>query len=210
MPFTGFGARWFDADNDGWLDLLAVNGAVSVLQPLLQAGDPFPLHQRNPVVPQPRRRPVRGRRRAGGRGVPPLGGQPRRRLRRPGQRWRRGRRHRQQQRPRRGCLSTSSATGIRGSGCGWSAASRRGTCSGPGSASSAAAAGPCSGDAAGSDGSYASASDPRVLVGLGRAATVQRVEVIWPSGRIEAWTDLAAGRWLTLVEGTGRTLRVDH
>ena len=31
------------------------------------------------------------------------------------------------------------------------------------------------------DGSYASANDPRVLVGLGDAATVRRVQVVWPS-----------------------------
>ena len=59
----------------------------------------------------------------------------------------------------------------------------------------------------GSDGSYASASDPRVLVGLGRTPAVQRVEVIWPSGRAEEWTDMAADRWFTLTEGTGRSLR---
>jgi hypothetical protein len=28
-PFTGFGVDWFDFDNDGWLDLFIVNGAVS-------------------------------------------------------------------------------------------------------------------------------------------------------------------------------------
>ncbi len=28
LPWTGFGARWLDHDNDGWLDLLVVNGAV--------------------------------------------------------------------------------------------------------------------------------------------------------------------------------------
>ena len=27
---TGFGTAWFDYDNDGWLDLLAVNGSVSI------------------------------------------------------------------------------------------------------------------------------------------------------------------------------------
>ena len=36
------------------------------------------------------------------------------------------------------------------------------------------------------DGSYASANDPRVLVGLGDAATAPRVRVIWPDGRAEA------------------------
>jgi hypothetical protein len=46
LGYTGFGAAWFDYDNDGWLDLLTVNGAVQIIQALAQAHDPFPLHQR--------------------------------------------------------------------------------------------------------------------------------------------------------------------
>jgi hypothetical protein len=46
LGFTGFGAAWFDFDNDGWLDLLTVNGAVQTIQALAQAHDPLPLHQR--------------------------------------------------------------------------------------------------------------------------------------------------------------------
>jgi enediyne biosynthesis protein E4 len=45
LAFTGFGTAWFDYDNDGWLDLLTVNGAVQTIQSLAQAHDPFPLHQ---------------------------------------------------------------------------------------------------------------------------------------------------------------------
>jgi hypothetical protein len=46
LAYTGFGAAWFDADGDGRLDLLTVNGAVQTIERLRQAGDPFPLHQR--------------------------------------------------------------------------------------------------------------------------------------------------------------------
>jgi enediyne biosynthesis protein E4 len=42
---TGFGAAWFDYDNDGWLDLFAANGAVTLLPAL--RGQPYPFHQRN-------------------------------------------------------------------------------------------------------------------------------------------------------------------
>jgi hypothetical protein len=45
LAFTGFGTAWFDYDNDGWLDLLTVNGAVQTIQSLAQANDPFPFHQ---------------------------------------------------------------------------------------------------------------------------------------------------------------------
>ena len=55
------------------------------------------------------------------------------------------------------------------------------------------------------DGSYGSANDPRVLVGLGATPHVAvRVQVFWPGGRVEEWTDLPSGRYVTLVEGTGR------
>jgi hypothetical protein len=46
VPFTGFGTAWFDFDNDGRLDLLSVNGTVQIIETLRQAKDPLPLHQR--------------------------------------------------------------------------------------------------------------------------------------------------------------------
>jgi hypothetical protein len=54
------------------------------------------------------------------------------------------------------------------------------------------------------DGSYGSANDPRVLVGLGDAAGAVTVQVRWPGGRTEEWSDQAIDRWTTLKEGTGR------
>ncbi len=47
LPFTAFGSAFLDFDNDGWLDLLVANGAVTLLPELVGIGDPFPLHQRN-------------------------------------------------------------------------------------------------------------------------------------------------------------------
>jgi hypothetical protein len=41
--YTAFGTGWIDYDNDGWLDLLLVNGAVLVIEELALAGDPYPL-----------------------------------------------------------------------------------------------------------------------------------------------------------------------
>ena len=53
------------------------------------------------------------------------------------------------------------------------------------------------------DGSYASANDPRVLIGLGTSADAPLVRVQWPSGRVEEWPDVAIDRWTTLREGSG-------
>jgi hypothetical protein len=50
-------------------------------------------------------------------------------------------------------------------------------------------------------GSYLSAGDRRVLVGLGSAATVTRVTVRWPSGREQSFGPLEAGRGYLLREG---------
>ncbi len=54
------------------------------------------------------------------------------------------------------------------------------------------------------DGSYASASDPRVLVGIGDRTSVARLRVQWPDGTIEEWTEVAIDGWTTLRAGTGR------
>ena len=55
-----------------------------------------------------------------------------------------------------------------------------------------------------SDGSYASASDPRVLVGLGESTEVPSVRVRWPGGRSEQWPELPIDRCTTWREGSGR------
>jgi hypothetical protein len=54
-----------------------------------------------------------------------------------------------------------------------------------------------------SDGSYASANDPRVLVGLGAAEAVTAVRAVWADGRAEEWTDVTVDAWTTLRQGTG-------
>jgi hypothetical protein len=50
LPLTGFGAAWVDVDQDGLLDVLSVNGTVQVIENLRQAGDRFPLHQRKQLL----------------------------------------------------------------------------------------------------------------------------------------------------------------
>ena len=54
------------------------------------------------------------------------------------------------------------------------------------------------------DGSYASANDPRVIVGLGESADSPDVRVTWPGGSVEEWAGLPVDRYTTLTEGGGR------
>jgi hypothetical protein len=54
------------------------------------------------------------------------------------------------------------------------------------------------------DGSYASANDPRVLVGLGDAAGPVTVRVRWPGGATEEWRAVAIDRYTTLEQGDGK------
>lgn len=53
------------------------------------------------------------------------------------------------------------------------------------------------------DGSYLSANDPRVHVGLGSGSTPVDVDVVWHSGNRQSWRALARGRYHTLVEDDG-------
>jgi hypothetical protein len=50
---------------------------------------------------------------------------------------------------------------------------------------------------------YLSASDKRLLVGLGDDASAKRVEIRWPSGTLQTFDDVAAGRTLTATEPSG-------
>jgi len=54
------------------------------------------------------------------------------------------------------------------------------------------------------DGSYASASDPRVLIGLGDAAGPVRAQVMWPDGKQETFANLAVDTWTTVKQGNGQ------
>ena len=201
LPHTGFGAGWFDFDNDGWLDLLVANGAVRIVEDSSRATDVFPLHERNQLfrnLGTGRFEQVTARASAVfelsevSRGaafgdldndgdvdvlVTNNNGPARLLINHVGQR--------------------SHWVGLRLVG-------------GPGRRDMLGARvgvfrnqGPPLWRRARADGSYASANDPRVLVGLGDQAPVSRIRVVWPSGRVEDWTDVAVDRWITLQEGSG-------
>jgi hypothetical protein len=212
LPFTGFGTAWLDFDNDGWLDLLTVNGAVQIIQALAQAGDRFPLHQRKQLfrnLHDGRFEDVTAR--AGavfrlsevGRGaafgdidndgdtdvvVANNNGPVRLLINHIG--------------------SLKHWIGLRlvGFGAVGPPGARRGLRDMLGARVEVVRKdGLKLVRRARSDGSYASANDPRVLVGLGDSRDPVDVRVTWPDGRTERFGKLAIDRYSTLQEGKGQS-----
>ncbi len=54
-----------------------------------------------------------------------------------------------------------------------------------------------------SGGSFQSSNDPRVLVPVGKADSIEQITVNWPSGEIEHWYHILTQKELTLLQGTG-------
>jgi hypothetical protein len=252
LPYTGFGTAWLDFDNDGSLDILAVNGEVNRNAAPAASGDPFPLGQRNQLL-----------RNAGGRfedvtaqagkvfelvetsrgaafgdvdndgdtdvvvgnaagrvrllmnqigsrhhwiglrlvgrtlvgrtllGPPTtLSGPPRRDVGRvlppplaPNSReLRRDRRSAEREGGLDPAMRDMLGTRVAITRADGSVLWRR----------------------ARADGSYASANDPRVLVGLGSSTAPPRVRVVWPDGRTDEWPSIAVDRYTTLIKGEGK------
>ena len=204
---TGFGTGWLDFDNDGWLDLLAVNGAVKTLPDQVAAGDRHPLRQPNQLF-----------RNLGGEGVRLLEVSARAGDAFATREVSRGAAFGDvdndgdtdvlignnagplrllindlgQHRPWLGLRLTGGEPERDMLGA-WVGAVRR---DGVELWRRVATAG-----------SYASASDPRILVGLGDEPAVDRVLVHWPDGAAEtfAGTDLEIGRYHVLRQGEGGT-----
>jgi hypothetical protein len=205
LPFTGFGTRFVDVDNDGWLDVPVANGAVYTIEEQARAGVALPLRQRRQLF---RNRGdatfADASAEAGpafaveevGRGLAAgdvdndgdtdlvvfNNNGPARLLR--------------------------NEAGGRGRWLGLRATLGSPACDALGSRLEIVlASGRTHWRRVQTDGSYLSASDPRVIAGLGAAGGVRAVRVHWAQGGVEEWTGLAEGRYHTLSRGRGRALR---
>jgi hypothetical protein len=214
LPYTGFGTAWIDFDNDGWLDVLTVNGDVNKnMKDAGRKGDPFPLGQPKQLLQNVGGHFEDVSRRAGrvfelieaGRGaafgdidndgdtdvvVANDAGRVRLLINNVGNRnhWIGLRLV--------GAGPTSSAPGRNGAvGLRDQVGAR---------VAVVRSSRPALWRRARRDGSYASANDPRVLVGLGQSQERPRVRVIWPDGRSEEWRDVPIDRYTTLTEGAGQ------
>jgi len=198
---TGFGTALLDIDNDGWLDVVVANGAVKVIEAQARTGDPFPLKQPNQLF----------RNRGGGafEDVSALAGPD---FLRPevsrgiavGDVDNDG---------RSDFLLTNNGGPARllhnrnrddHAWVGLRLLTRDGGRDVLGARVAVVRAdGSTLWRRAASDGSYLSASDPRVLVGLGSDPEIVAVRVVWPGGAVETWTGLTAGQYHTLIAGQG-------
>ena len=202
IPFTGFGTAFFDYDNDGWLDIFTVNGAVRAQEAFIRAGDPFPYQQKNQLLRNKgdgtfedvsAKAGVALTVAAVGRGasfgdvdndgdtdilITNDDGPARLMVNQVGAKKQWLGLRLMGQREKRDMFGAK-VTVIRREGPSLARRSR-------------------------ADGSYQSGNDPRVLFGLGDRPAFDAIRVTWPDGKVEEWKDVPPGRYTTLVSGTGQ------
>ena len=202
LAFTGFGTAWLDFDNDGRLDLLTVNGAIVAIEAQRRAQDPFPYRQRKQLFHNLGDGRLQEVTESAGAALQALDAS-------------RGAAFGDIDNDGDIDVLIGNATGPTrlllnnvGHRNHWVGVRLVGTEASRDMLGARVEVVRRDGSViwrrARSDGSYASANDPRVLVGLGTSTEPPRVRVRWPNGRVEEWPDVPVDRWTTLEEGTQR------
>ena len=201
FAYTGFGTAWFDYDNDGLLDLLCVNGAVTRIQEQVARGDVYPLHQVNQLFRNLGAGKFEEVTDSAGSAFT---------------------KSRVSRGATFGDIDNDGDTDVvinnnagkvdflinqTGNSNSWLGLKLTDAQSGRdllGARAQIVTAGRASlWRRARSDGSYASANDPRILFGLGGDDSDQSIRVDWPDGSREQWDGLQAGKYHTLTKGSG-------
>jgi len=199
--YTSFGTAWLDYDNDSWLDLVIVNGAVKEIEALGRQHDPFPLHQPNQLFRNQAGRRFREVSRSAGKVF-------------------------ELSEVSRGAaigdLDNDGDSDIlvinnngavrwlenqRGQQAHWLGLELRGGDPGRDMLGARVAVyRPAQSPLwrrVRTDGSFCSVNDPRVLIGLGEEPAVDKVRVLWPGGTVEEWTNLKVDSYNRLERGAG-------
>jgi hypothetical protein len=204
---TGFGVTWFDYDLDGWPDLFAANGAVTLLAG--RRGDTYPFHQRNQLFHHEAARGGRVFREVSDEAGPALA------LSEVSRGLARGDIDNDgdsdllvtnNNGPVR--LLVNNLNGmVRGQGSvrnHWVQIELTGGQSLGARVAIVRAKKQVDWHRVQTDGSYLSASDPRIIAGLGSVDRIEGVGVIWPDGRREWWPALPVDRLHRLKSGSGQ------
>ena len=187
LPFSGWSTRFFDYDNDGWKDLFVAQGhvmdTIEKTSPNLRYLQP-PLLLRNESGRFVRVMPGAAFRAGVGR--------PRRRFRRSGQRWRYRRRASATSGRTPSCCGMTAGTGITGSQ--YERSGSKSNRDGIGCrVKVVSASGLTQYFTVNTAVGYLSASDKRLLVGLGDDPVAKLVEIRWPSGVVQTFENVKAG-----------------
>lgn len=205
LPFTAFGTRFLDFDHDGDLDLFTINGAVRLQDSLVSLADPNPLRQTSQLFRNDRRDGFRDLSTQAGPAFEFSGV------------------------GRRACIGDIDNDGdldlliTTNNGpprlllsqasdrANWLGLRLIDTTTGQDLMQTRVE---ITGDAVETawrrvhtDGSYQCASDPRIIIGLGKSTVKRTVAVDWPDGQREVWPDLPANQYHVLKQGTAPNRR---
>ncbi len=206
LSFTSFGTGFVDVNADGWLDLVVFSGSVRILEDQVRDGDPFPLGQPNQLLLN-----------QAGRGFIDISNQA-------------GPSFRASEVSRGLALGDVDNDGdvdllmtnnhgparlflVAGSPKRWLGLQLK-VRSGSKERDVAGAVVDIRLDGKGSppslwrrastDGSYASASDPRVVVAIPDGRSPSEIRILWPDGSRESFPSLGLGKYHRVVQGSGR------